>query len=39
MNGDIIRLFRGLRVSDSFQLKSNVREMLFKKPTDSSTSA
>jgi hypothetical protein len=31
MNGDIIRLFKGLRVTDSFLMKSNIREMLFKK--------
>lgn len=32
-NRDIIRLFAGLRVSDSFLMKNNVREMLFRKPT------
>lgn len=32
-NRDIIRLFSGLRVSDSFLMKNNVREMLFRKPT------
>jgi hypothetical protein len=32
-NRDVIRLFEGLRVSDSFLLKSNVREILFKKPS------
>ncbi|OFV89585.1 MAG: hypothetical protein A3G76_14830 [Acidobacteria bacterium RIFCSPLOWO2_12_FULL_65_11] len=31
-NRDIIRLFAGLRVSDSFLLKNNQREMLFRKP-------
>ena len=31
MNGDIIRMFKGLRVTDSFLMKSNIREMLFKK--------
>jgi hypothetical protein len=31
-NRDIIRLFDGLRVSDSFLLRNNVREILFKKP-------
>jgi hypothetical protein len=31
LNGDIIRLFKGLRVTDSFLMKSNIREMLFKK--------
>jgi hypothetical protein len=32
LNRDIIRLFGGLRVSDSFLLKNNVREILFRKP-------
>jgi hypothetical protein len=32
LNRDIIRLFEGLRVSDSFLLKNNVREILFRKP-------
>jgi len=32
-NRDIIRLFSALRVSDSFLMKNNVREMLFRKPT------
>lgn len=32
-NRDIIRLFAGLRVSDSFLMKNNVREVLFRKPT------
>ena len=32
-NRDIIRLFSGLRVSDSFLMKNNVREILFRKPT------
>jgi len=31
-NRDIIRLFDGLRVSDSFLLQTNVREILFRKP-------
>jgi hypothetical protein len=31
-NRDIIRLFPGLRVSDSFLLKNNLREILFRKP-------
>ncbi len=29
---DIIRLFHGLRVSDSFLLQNNLREILFRKP-------
>jgi hypothetical protein len=32
LNGDIIKLFRDLRVTDSFPMKSKVREMLFRKP-------
>ena len=32
LNRDIIRMFHGLRVSDSFLLKANVREILFRKP-------
>ena len=32
LNGDIIKLFKDLRVTDSFLMKSNVREMLFRKP-------
>jgi hypothetical protein len=32
LNGDIIRLFSGLRVSDSFLLQNNLREILFRKP-------
>ena len=32
-NRDIIRLFDGLRVSDSYLMKNNVREILFRKPT------
>jgi hypothetical protein len=32
-NRDIIRLFAGLRVSDSFLMKNNIREILFRKPT------
>jgi hypothetical protein len=31
-NRDIIRLFERLRVSDSFLLHSNIREILFRKP-------
>jgi hypothetical protein len=31
LTGDIIRMFKGLRVSESFLMKSNVREMLFRK--------
>lgn len=31
-NRDIIRLFSTLRVSDSFLLKNNIREILFRKP-------
>ena len=33
LNRDIIRLFTGLRVSDSFLLQNNLREILFRKPT------
>ncbi len=36
LNGDIIKLFKGLRVTDSFLIKSNVREMLFRKPASKS---
>lgn len=32
-NRDIIRLFSGLRVSDSFLMMNNVREILFRKPS------
>jgi hypothetical protein len=32
LNRDIIKLFAGLRVSDSFLLKNNLREILFRKP-------
>ena len=32
LNRDIIRLFDGLRVSDSFLLKNELREILFRKP-------
>jgi len=32
LNRDIIRLFPALRVSDSFLLQNNVREILFRKP-------
>src|SRR5262249_16568363 len=31
LNRDIIRLFSGLRVSDSFLLQNNLREILFRK--------
>ena len=31
-NRDIIRLFETLRVSDSFLLQTNLREILFRKP-------
>jgi hypothetical protein len=33
LNRDIIRLFSGLRVSDSFLLQNNLREILFRKPS------
>ena len=32
LNRDITRLFSGLRVSDSYLLKNNLRELLFRKP-------
>ena len=32
LNGDIMKLFKDLRVTDSFLMKSQVREMLFRKP-------
>src|SRR4051812_2078920 len=32
LNRDILRLFAGLRVSDSFLLQNNLREILFRKP-------
>ncbi len=32
LNRDIIKLFAGLRVSDSFLLHNNLREILFRKP-------
>jgi hypothetical protein len=32
-NRDIIRLFSGLRVSDSFLMMNNIREILFRKPS------
>ncbi len=35
-NRDIIRLFEGLKVSESFLLKTNIREFLFRKPVISS---
>ena len=31
-NRDIIRMFEGLNVSDSFLLKNNTREMLLRRP-------
>ena len=31
-NRDIIRMFEKLRVSDSFLLQTNIREILFRKP-------
>ena len=33
LNRDINRLFSGLRVSDSFLMKNNIREILFRKPS------
>ena len=36
LNRDILRLFSGLRVSDSFLLQNNLREILFRKPVVSS---
>ena len=32
LNRDIIKMFEGLRVTDSFLMKNNVREILFRKP-------
>jgi hypothetical protein len=32
LNGDIIKIFKDLRVIDSYLMKSKVREMLFRKP-------
>ena len=32
LNGEIIKLFKDLRVTDSFLMKSKLREMLFRKP-------
>jgi hypothetical protein len=32
LNRDIIRMFAGLRVTDSFLLQNNLREILFRKP-------
>jgi hypothetical protein len=32
LNRDIIKLFPGLRVSDSFLMKNHLREILFRKP-------
>lgn len=34
VNRDILRLFPGLHVSDSFLLQNNLREILFRKPAD-----
>jgi hypothetical protein len=31
-NRDIIRMFDGLKVAESFLLKTNIREFLFRKP-------
>ncbi|MGQ0735312.1 MAG: hypothetical protein ACT4QD_16880 [Acidobacteriota bacterium] len=36
LNRDIIKLFEGLRVTDSFLMKNNLREILFRKPADPS---
>ena len=36
-NRDIIRLFEGLRVSDSFLMMNNIREILFRKPAYETT--
>ena len=35
-NRDIIRMFEGLKVAESFLLKTNVREFLFRKPAQTS---
>ncbi len=35
-NRDIIRMFDGLKVSESFLLKTNIREFLFRKPPQNS---
>jgi hypothetical protein len=35
-NRDIIRMFEGLKVAESFLLKTNVREFLFRKPLEDS---
>lgn len=35
-NRDIIRIFEGLRVAESFLLKQNIREFLFRKPAQTS---
>jgi hypothetical protein len=35
-NRDIIRMFEGLKVAESFLLKTNVREFLFRKPLEES---
>ena len=36
-NRDINKMFEGLRVTESFLMKNNIREMLFKKPAYLST--
>jgi hypothetical protein len=36
-NRDIIKLFDGLKVSESFLLKTNVREFLFRKPSQTTS--
>ncbi len=33
LNRDIIKMFEGLRVAESFLMKNNVREILFRKPS------
>ena len=35
-NRDVIRMFEGLKVAESFQLKTNIREFLFRKPAQTS---
>jgi hypothetical protein len=37
-NRDIIRMFEGLKVAESFLLKTNIREFLFRKPVVDETS-
>ena len=39
LNRDIIRLFSNLRVSDSFLLQNNLREILFRKPAEAAAAA